>query len=632
MSVETENTSFEATPVTFRAEVKQLLNILAHSLYTDREIFLRELLSNASDALYRAQFEMLTNQEVLDPDAELAIQITYDEQAKTLTISDSGIGMTREEMIENLGTIAHSGARQIMEALDSSQRGGIIGQFGVGFYSAFVVADEVRVISRSYRPNAEPAMWRSTGGETFDIGTAERDQRGTTIILQLKDDATEFASDWRVRQVVKRHSNYIAFPIYLGEEQINQQTAIWRKAPREVEATEYNDFYRQLTFDNSDALAHIHLSTEAPVDLHAILYVPSKRERGMLERRTEGQIKLYSRKVLIQEESKDLLPPYYRFMEGVVDSEDLPLNVARESIQSNQVLARIKKTLTGRVTKELNDLAEKDADKFRTFWLEFGPFLKEGVATDYMARTDLLPLLRFYSTHDAEQLASLAAYKGRMIEGQDEIYYLIATDIHSARQSPHLEPLAERGIEALLLVDVVDGFMLSGLREYEGHKLRNIDDPNLKLPGEAKPTEVWVSDELFARMAVSVKEILGDRITMARASNLLRTSPARLVSPENAPSRDMELVQRMLERDYKVPPKMLELNRGHDLIVNLARLVDEQPTNPLIPLLIEQIYDSSLLLEGLHQNPANMVGRIEQLMKATAQMAARPHNPEQPEA
>ena len=618
MTTETTHTESDATPVPFRAEVKQLLNILAHSLYTDREIFLRELISNASDALYRVQFEMLTNQDVRDPDLELAIRVDVDEQAKTITVSDTGIGMTREELIENLGTIAQSGARALMERLEAAQRSEIIGQFGVGFYSSFVVAEEVTVISRSYRKDAEAAQWRASGGDTFTVGPAERAERGTTVILKLKEDAAEFASPWRIKQIIKRHSDYVAFPIYVGGERVNQQTALWRLPPRQVEAQQYNEFYRQLTLDYNEPLLHLHLSTEAPVDIHAILFVPAKRERGIIERRTEGRIRLYSRKVLIQEEARDLLPAYYRFVEGVVDSEDLPLNISRETVQSSQTVGRIRKTLTGRLTRELAELAEKDPQKYATFWNEFGVFIKEGIATDPAARADLLPLLRFHTTKSDDGLSSLAEYKSRMAEGQQEIYYVLAGDLASARHSPHLEALDERGLEALLLVDVMDSFMLTGLREYEGLKLRNVDDPNLHLPGQAQPDAAAISDESFGRLVARAKEVLGERVTAVRASHILRSSPARLVSPENTPNREMERVQRMLDRNYKVPPKILELNRSHALIADLARLIDERPADPLIAAIIEQLYDSALLIEGLHPNPADMVGRIQLLMEAAA--------------
>ena len=617
----TEHPATEPTPVPFRAEVKQLLHILAHSLYTDREIFLRELISNASDALYRMQFEMLTNQAVLDPEAELAIRVSGDEAAKTITITDTGIGMTREELIENLGTIAQSGARALMERLEAGQKGEIIGQFGVGFYSAFVVADEVTVISRSFHPEAQAALWRATGGDTFTIEPAEQAQRGTTIILKLKDDAGEFAQDWKLRQVIKKHSDFVAWPVYVGDERANQQTALWRQAPRNVEAEKYPEFYRQLTMDFEQPLLHLHLSTDAPVDLHTILFVPARRERGMIERRIEGKIKLYSRKVLIQEEAKDLLPSYYRFVEGVVDSEDLPLNVSREMVQSNPAMARIKKTLSGRLTKELSELAEQNATQYAAFWKEFGVFIKEGIAAEYSARTDLLPLLRFHSTSSGDDLTSLADYKGRMVEGQSEIYYVMGNDLESVRRSPHLEALEERGIEALLLVEMMDGFMLTGLREYEGHKLRNVDDPNLTLPGEARPSEVSVSDEQFAQLVTAFKQQLGERVTSVRASNALRHSPARLVAPDDTPNREMERIQRMLERDFKVPARIIELNRGHQLIANLARLLEAQPGDALAGVLIEQIYESALLIEGLHPNPASMVERIQKLMEAAARPA-----------
>jgi molecular chaperone HtpG len=625
MTVDTEQATAGQTPVPFRAEVKQLLNILAHSLYTDREIFLRELISNASDALHRVQFEMLTNREVRDAEAEPEIRITADEGARTITIADAGIGMTREELIENLGTIAQSGTRALIERLEAAQRGNIIGQFGVGFYSAFVVADEVTVISLSHRQDAEAAMWRSEGGETFSVGPAEREGRGTTIILKLKEDAAEFAQPWRLKQIIKRHSNYVAFPVYVGDERANETQALWRRQPRTVEQKDYEEFYRQLTFDFEPPLLHQHISTDAPIDLHAVLFVPAKRERGVIERRTEGKIKLYSRKVLIQEEAKDLLPGYFRFVEGVVDSEDLPLNVSREMVQnagtrsdSSPVLQRIKKSLTGRLTKELSELAEKDAEKYRAFWQEFGVFLKEGVATEYAAREELMPLLRFHSTRSGDELTTLADYKGRMVEGQKEIYYVLANDLASARRSPHLEALEARGIEALLLVEVMDGFMLNGLREYEGLKLRNADDGNLELPGEAEAPEAQVSDDQFARIVTRVKEVLGERVSAVRASNVLRNSPLRLVSSEDDYNREMARIQRLVERDFKVPVKIVEVNRGHPLIADLARLVESGADEALASALIEQLYDSALLLEGLHPNPADMVGRIQQLMEAAA--------------
>lgn len=614
----TSTAAAEAQAVPFRTEVRQLLHILAHSLYSDREIFLRELLSNASDALHRVQFELLTNRETLDAGAELAIRIEIDEEQKTISIADSGIGMTQDELIDHLGTIARSGVKALMEQLEQAQRSEIIGQFGVGFYSVFVVAEEVTVESRSYRPDAVAARWHSRGDDSFTVGAGEREARGTTVTLKLREDAAEFANAWRLRQIVKKHSDFLDFPIYMGDEQVNQRTALWRQPPHQVEGEAYTKFYHELVFEPGDPLLHVHLSTDAPLDLHAILFVPSTRERGMVERRYEGEIKLYSRKVLIREEAQDLLPPHFRFIEGVVDSEDLPLNVARETVQTSPVLQRIKRTLSGRLTKALGELAEDDAVKYATFWREFGPFLKEGIASDPTVRDDLLPLLRFHSLSAGDDLIGLGAYVKAMPEVQQEIYYVLANDLANARRSPHLEALAARGLDALLLTDMVDSFMLASLREYEGKRFRNLDDPTLTLPVDATEPESEVAEEAFTRLAVKVKQVLGDRITEVRGSKALRASPARLVSTESGPRHDMERVQRLLHRDFTLQPRILELHRGHPLIAGLARRVETARDDELTATLIEQLFDNALLVEGLHPDPAEMVGRIQTLMEAAS--------------
>ncbi len=605
---------------TFRAEVQQLLHILSHALYTEREIFLRELISNSSDALHRMRVQLLTDGDVLDREAELAIRLSSDEQAGTITISDTGIGMTHDELIENLGTIAHSGAKAIMEQLQKEQRSELIGQFGVGFYSVFAVAERVVVTSRSYRPDAQAVRWESSGGATYTVAPDDRAERGTTVTVYLREDAKEFARPWKIRQIVKKHSDFIAFPIYLGDEQINQTKPLWRRAPREVEADTYAEFYRQLTMDWAPPLHHVHLSTDAPIDLHAILFIPSVRERGLIERRVEGTIKLYSRSVLIQEDARELLlPSHFRFVEGVVDSEDLPLNVSRESVQRTPEIQRIRKTLTGRLTKELSQLAEKEPEKYATFWKEFGVFLKEGIALDPSSKDDLLKLLRFHTTK-GDELTSLQQYRERMVEGQQAIYYVLATDLDSARHSPHLDPLQARGIEALLLVDLVDSFMVSSLREYDGLKLVNADSPNLDLPALSdEPADESLAPAVFESLVERVKAVLGERVTEVRASKALKQHPARLVSADNM-TRDHHRVQRLINRDYQAPAAALELNDRHPLIKSLAQITQTRPDDPLAPLLIEQLYDSALLLDGLHPNPAQMVPRIQRLMEAAARV------------
>ncbi len=613
--------------MSFRAEVQQVLHILAHSLYTDREIFLRELISNASDALNRLQFEMLTNQDVRDADAELGIWVEVDKDARTITVRDSGAGMTRQEMIDHLGTIAQSSARAFVQQAkaQNANSGDIIGQFGVGFYSVFMVADKVSVVSRSFHPDAEAAVWEATGGDSFTVNVAEHAARGTSVTLHLKDDAIEFANDWKLEQIIKRHSDFVAFPIYAGERQVNQQKALWRRAPREVEPEQYKSLYQQITLDYEEPLLKLHLSTDAPIDLHSILFVPAKRERGMIERRIEGKIKLYSRKVMIQEEAKDLLPNYFRFVEGVVDSEDLPLNVSREGVQSNvgantqsPIQQRIRKTLTGRLHRELNDLAAQDTEKFAAFWKEFGVFIKEGVAVDYEYRDDLLKLPRFNSTTSGEALITLADYKGRIVEGQKEIYYVMGGSLDAARNSPHLDPFSARGIEVLLFSDLMDGFMLSGLREFEGLKLRNVDEADIELPGELEAPVSSLSDADFASLAAGFAAALGEQVKEVRASKVLRDSPARLISDDDGPGREMQRIQQMLGRESEPQPRVMELNPAHPLIVALAQRAAADEADPIVAAAAEQLYDNALLLEGLHQNPAGMVPRIQRLLEAAA--------------
>jgi molecular chaperone HtpG len=623
----TSSTTPEAAPseaLEFRTEVQQLLNILAHSLYTERAIFLRELVSNASDALHRMQFQMLTDRNVADPDTELAIHIDADEKARTLTVADSGIGMTREELVENLGTIAHSGAMAFLKELEEGKRpADIIGQFGVGFYAVFMVADEVVVTSRSYQPDATAWRWVSTGGNQFTLNPTDKPHRGTTIEIKLKEDAAEFTAAWRLEQIIRRHSNYVSFPIYVGEKVVNQQNAPWRKPMREMQESDYTDFYRQLTLDTEPPLLHVHLITDAPVDIRSILFVPHQLDRGPLAQRADYGLRLYSRKILIQERTKDLLPEYLRFVEGVVDSEDVPLNVSRETVQSSRAMQQIQKVLVDRLLKALAQLVtEKPAD-YATFWREYGAFIKQGVVTAPANRDQLLPLLRFQSSKSGSDVISLADYAARMPAEQTAIYYILGNDAGSVGQSPHLDAFRAHNLEVLYLLDPFDGLTMQSVREYEGKPLQNVDDPTLELPQTPGPEPDQNQEAAPAaapadvtQLAARVKTVLGDRVGEVRESRLLTDSPSRLVSQDDGYDRDLERVRRLLEQDFRAQPKILELNPRHPLIRNLARLVAENPTAPLIDPAIEQLYENLLLLEGLHPNPANMVPRLQQLLEA----------------
>jgi len=628
----------------YRTEVKQLLDILAHSLYTDREIFLRELVSNASDALNRVQFELLTNQDVLDADKELAIHITVDSEAKTLTIADTGIGMNHDELIQNLGTIAHSGAKSFLNSAKENGKATveeIIGQFGVGFYSVFMVAEEVTVTSRSHRTDEQAWTWRSTGDSQFTLTPAEKADRGTTIFIKLKNDAEEFANTWRIEQIIKKHSDYVSFPIYVGKvtpppaedaaeddepqtieapQVANRQTALWRQSASKVTAEEYKDFYQQLTYDMNDPLLNIHLVADAPVSVRSILFVPSKRERGMFTQNEHG-LRLYSRKILIQQRNKDLLPDYFRFVEGVVDSEDLPLNVSREMVQSNPVLRQLKKALTNRLFRDLKNLAENDADKYRAFWHEFGPFLKEGVASDPESQESLVELLRFQSSKTGDdEWVSLKEVKARMGDEQKAIYYVLGEDLKSVSRSPHLDYFRANDVEVLYLVDPIDGFMTSTLREFDGTPLQNVDDAGIDLPDakkdEAEDEKKAVAQDDFDKLVERFKTVLGDQVTDVRESKQLVNSPCRLVTPEDNYDRDLQRIRRLTEQDYSVPKKILELNRRHPIVVNLAQLITQSDAEKVVDATAGQLFANALLLEGISPNPADMVERVQTLMEA----------------
>lgn len=615
----------EAESFSFKAETKQLLSILIHSLYKDREVFLRELLSNASDALNRVRFEMLTDHQILDPGVDLRVRIAADKEQRLLTIQDSGIGMTRDEIIEDLGTIAQSGARKFMEAtkdekLDFSQ---VIGQFGVGFYSVFMVAEWVRVTSRSYKPRARAVSWLARGEDNFEVGAAEMNERGTKVEVKLKEDAAEFAEEYRLKEIIHKHSDYIGFPIYLGDakEPVNKQASLWRTPKQSVTEEQYKDFYRQVTLDFEEPLMHIHMITDVPVQLYALLYITGKAERGPLVLRREDGLKLYSRNILIDEYNKDLLPEYLRFVQGVVDSEDLPLNVSRETIQSTGLMARLKKVLTNQVIKDLETLAGKTTEKYLEFWQEFGSFLKQGVAMAPAEADPLHGLLRFKTSLQPESWCSLEAYAGRMKPDQKVIYYIVGEDAKSLLRSPHLEYFQAQGTEVLLLTEPMDSFMLMGLHKYKDFDLKNA--AQVELPEQTKQAEQAqkIPEKDFNTLVERFKQVLGERVTDVRASNRLSQSVARLVDPQGAPTPELQRVYKYLGKEVEIPKKILELNPSHTILKNLLTL---EAGSELQNLVIEQIYDSALLVEGLHPDPSSMVPRLQQIMAAALEHAEKP--------
>jgi HSP90 family molecular chaperone len=613
------DTNNSSQQFSFKAETKQLLNILIHSLYKDREVFLRELLSNASDALNRLRFEMVTNHNVLDPSTELNIRIQIDKDVHMLTIQDTGIGMTRDEMIENLGTIAQSGARKFLDATkdqkaDFSQ---LIGQFGVGFYSVFMVAEWVRVTSHSFNPEAEAVSWYATGDDNYQIGKSDMSERGTKVEIKLKEDAAEFAEEYRLKNIIHKHSDYIGFPIYIGDSKdaVNKQTSLWRTSKQEVTDEQYKEFYRQTTLDFEEALTHVHISTDAPVQLYALLFIPSKLERGVFALRKDDGLRLYSRNILIDDYNKDLLPDYLRFVQGVVDSEDLPLNVSRETVQSSGFMPRLKKVLTSQVIKELENLARNNVEKYQTFWQEFGVYLKQGIAANPADAENINPFLRFKTNLNPESWSSLDEYVTRMKEGQKEIFYIVGEDPKSVLRSPHLDYFHSQGTEVLLLTDPMDSFMLMGLHKYKDFELKNVAQAEIDITEKPKdqPEVEKISDADFSSLVKRFKQILGDRVTDVRASNRLYQSLSRLADADGNVNPELQRVYKYLGKEYEIPKKILELNPAHTILKNLLKL---EAGSELQNIIIEQIYESALLVEGLHPDPSSIASRVQKIMEA----------------
>ncbi|MEW6179577.1 MAG: molecular chaperone HtpG [Chloroflexota bacterium] len=609
-----------AQPLPFKAETRQLLNILIHSLYTEREVFLRELISNASDALTRLQFESLTNRDYVDPHAELAIWVSANPQERVLTIRDSGIGMNAEELAQNLGTIAHSGAKAFLEAAQKgdARLNDIIGQFGVGFYSAFMVADKIEVLSRSYRPNESAARWISSGEDTYLIEPTDKPDRGTAIILHLKEDAAEFCEENRLRQIIKKHSDYIPYPIYLGsdKEPVNRRTSLWRQTPQQVSEEEYREFYRQFSLDFQEPLLKLHLAIDAPVQLYTLLYIPASVERNPFGLRKEEGLKLYARKVLIQEYSKDLLPPsFLHFVDGVVDSEDLPLNVSRESIQTNRIMAQIKRILTNKLIDTLKALAKDKPEDYARFWVTHGRSIREAIATEADLVTALQPLLRYHSLNHPQEWISLEDYVLKSPANQSHIYYLIGDHPASLENSPHLEIFRNRGLDVLFMTDPLDPFVMLRMPRYNGHDFVNAAGEDLKLPPDTR-SEMPQSEGINSGKDIlqRFKQVLGDRVSDVRLSSHPLQSPLRLVVPQNAVPQEVQKVYRLLNQDFDPPKPIVELNPQHPILQKIAQQsLDSQLFNSTVELLFE----NALLIEGLHPNPAGLAPRIYDLILNT---------------
>jgi len=615
----------------FKAEIKQLLDILVHSLYTSREIFIRELISNASDALDKARFELTKGSEIKDKELPLEIRINFDDKKNTITISDTGVGMSRDEIIANIGTIAKSGSADFIKKLaeDKSEANNIIGKFGVGFYSVFMAAKEVIIKSRSYLPDETPVEWRSDGLGSYELADApEEMKRGTVIEIHLKDDAKEFADKYRLEGIVKKYSNFIAFPIFVSDERINTVAAIWREPKTSVKTEQYNEFYKFLTYDNDDPLAVIHTSIDAPIQFYSMLFIPKKAVEMFRMTREDYGLDLYVRKVLIQHKSKDILPEYLSFVRGVVDSEDLPLNISRETLQENIIFTKISNAVTSQVLSYLLKIAKDEPDKYKTFWNEHGRFFKMGYM-DFSNQDKFLQLLRFNSSAGEKQdeLISLEDYVSRIKEGQKEIYYASGNSRDAINLDPHLEIFRNKGIEVLYLYDPVDEFVISSIRKYKDFEFRTVDAVDLKsldkfnnIKEKEKKEKLSKDDEKhFDSLLARIKEILGDRISDVKESTRLIDSPSCLVNPDDGFSAQMQKLFRMTNQDMSVQKKIFEVNKDHKLIRNMLKIFKQNSKDEYIKNTVEQLFESALLLEGNLLDPHKLVNRMTKMLEDSSE-------------
>ncbi len=605
----------------FQAEMSQLLDLITHSLYTHREIFLRELISNSSDALNKLHFTSLTNADVLGDDAELKIEIDLNEEEKTFSIHDNGVGMTRDEFIANLGTIASSGTGKFIKQMtgDSKTDLDLIGQFGVGFYAVFMVADEVTVDSRSYE-SEEGFRWISKGTGSYTIEPIELKKRGTKISFKFKEDAEEFAGKWRIESTIKKYSDFVSFPINLNSEKTNQSTALWAKSKDDVKEEEYKEFYKYISNSTNEPLSWLHLSVEAPVQFNSILFIPEEPDKFQMTNDLDTRLHLYVKRIFIQNDCKELIPQWLRFVKGVVDSEDLNLNISREVTQKNVVMEKINKYLVRKLLGEFKDWSEKEKERFEKFWRDFGYFFKEGIHTDFANREKLIELYRCESSFEADKLTSLADYVQRMGTDQEEIYYVYGKNRTAIENSPNLEYFKKNKIEVLYLFDEIDDFIMPSIATYKEKPLVGIDKADLKLKDEKEADEKQeqLKDTDKKKILGYFKDILGDRVEDVIESKRLVDSACTLVSPKDSMNANMERMMKMMDQEFKGGKRVMEVNLNNPLVQHLSAIQQKFPQDPLLKDCIEQLFEGASLLEGTLEDPSELVPRTTSLMEKAA--------------
>ena len=613
-------TQNKAEKFEFQSEVKQLLEILVYSLYKNKEVFVREVVSNAVDALNKVQFETLRNAEAEDLHSELRIDISFNESQKKLVVEDTGVGMTKEELVENIGTIAHSGTVDFLKKLaetEEKDRVDLIGKFGVGFYSGFMVAKEIHLYTRSFRKGSQAYLWKSKGDADYTIEETVKKQRGTRIELFLKKDEREFLQKHTIQSILARYSKFVPFPIYVEKEKLETVEAIWTQPKSSLKKKDYDDFYKFFENTQEEPETYLHLSSDAPVQFHALLYVPKTSLERLGWMKDEPGVDLYSKKVLIQKGNTDIMPDYLRFVKGVIDSEEIPLNISRETIQNNIRIEKIRKHILKKIFDHLKKIKEKDRELYLPIWNNFSRNLKEGVATDPENQQRISHLLLFHSSKKPQaEYIDLKQYQDGMAKDQKEIYFLTGLDLDALEKNPALEAFQKKDLEVLFLDDPLDEFVVEHLREYEGIPFMRAESAEIKV----KPDQVADKDYLkqLVGFVAFLKTTYADRVMDVKVSERLVDSPCMLSNPVAGPSVQVEKILKMANKDYRFAPKVLEINPQNDLIKEMARIYTAKPGSLEIKELALQLLDNMLLQEGIIENIDEIVPRIQGIMLSAA--------------
>ena len=620
----TENQTQQVETKEFQAEVKKMLDIVIHSLYTEKDIFLRELISNAADALEKFRHQRLLVEEVFDSHVPMEISISVDQEKKTITITDTGVGMDRGELEANLGTIAHSGSKTFLSQLSESDRKdlSLIGQFGVGFYAAFMVAGKVTVKSRSYRMDDMGHEWISEGEGSYTISMCPGIRRGTSVILELKDDAQQYADEETIRRIIKQYSSFVPFPIKVDGKEVNTVQALWTRNKSEIKEEEYGEFYKYIATAVDEPLTRLHFSTDAPLAINALLFIPRENLETLGFGRMDPGVNLYCQRVLIEQHSKNILPEWLRFVKGIIDSEDLPLNISRQALQDSTLVMKINKIVTKKLLKHLEELAKSEPETYESFWQTFGIFIKEGAISDYTHRDGIAPLLRFESSGtEPGKTTSLAEYIERMRAEQKEVYYINGPSREAIEAGPYLEAFRKRNLEVLYTFEAIDDFALNHIGEFQDKKLVSADRSNLELPkGEVpeeaapEPGEERLEGTAVESLTKWMKDVLGPKVNEVVDSKRLTESPAIIVNPQGFITSSMERVMRASGQGLQsFGSKNLEINSAHSLIKGLNALREKD--EPFARSVVEQIYDNTMIQAGLVVDPRTMVERTYSLLE-----------------